>query len=181
MDFVENVLCTHVHRVVRLGGFWVPAVIAAQLGHFYTHKYTEKRSGLGSVKPNVHWGALLTLQGVPGEAQLADDVAGDVGLDTLALFGMALSCLQQVVELLGVELLKPRCDSQSRAGHQWRRNESDIKLAFMLVASFVLMLWLQATFCCCYCFITWLCFWKASLHTIRLKYSQNHMLINLQL
>lgn len=54
MDFVENVLCTHVHRVVRLGGFWVPAVIAAQLGHFYTHKHTEKTSGLGSVKQNVH-------------------------------------------------------------------------------------------------------------------------------
>lgn len=153
IDFVENVLCTHVHRVVCLGGFWVPAVIAAQLGHFYTHKHTEKTSGLGSVKPSNYWGALLTLQGVPGEAQLADDVAGDVRLDALALLGMALSCLQQVVELLGVELLKPRRDSQS----QRRRNESDIKLAFMLVASFVLMLWLRATFCCCCCFITWLC------------------------
>lgn len=157
MDFVENVLCTHIHRVVRLGGFWVTAVIAAQLGHFYTHKHTEKTSGLGSVKPNYRRGALLTLQGVPGEAQLADDVAGDVRLDTLALLGMAFSCLQQVVELLGVELLKPRRDSQSRAGHQRRGNESDIKLAFMLVTSFVLMLWLQATFYCGCCFITWLC------------------------
>lgn len=46
-----------------------------------------------------------TLQGVPGEAQLADDVSGDVGLDALALLGMALSCFQQVVEFLRVEFL----------------------------------------------------------------------------
>lgn len=48
----------------------------------------------------------FTLQGVPGEAQLADDVSRDVGLDTLTFLGMALCCLQQVVELLRIKLLQ---------------------------------------------------------------------------
>ena len=47
-----------------------------------------------------------TWKGVTGEAQLADDVAGDVCLDKVALLSMALSCLQQVVELFGVEFLR---------------------------------------------------------------------------
>lgn len=47
-----------------------------------------------------------TWKGVTGEAQLADDVAGDVCLDKVALLSMALSRLQQVVELLGVEFLR---------------------------------------------------------------------------
>lgn len=33
----------------------------------------------------------LTLNGVPGEAQLADDVTGDVRFDALTLFSMTLS------------------------------------------------------------------------------------------
>lgn len=47
-----------------------------------------------------------TLQWVPGEAQLTDDVSGDVRLDALALLSMALCCLQQVVELLRIKLLQ---------------------------------------------------------------------------
>ena len=46
-----------------------------------------------------------TFQRVPGEAQLADDVAGDVCLDDLAHLGMVLCCLQTVQELLWVKLL----------------------------------------------------------------------------
>lgn len=47
-----------------------------------------------------------TWKGVTGEAQLADDVAWDVGLDKVALLGVALRGLQQVVELLRVEFLR---------------------------------------------------------------------------
>ena len=50
--------------------------------------------------------AASTWKGVTGEAQLADDVAGDVRLDKVALLRVALGCLQQVVELLGVEFLR---------------------------------------------------------------------------
>lgn len=47
-----------------------------------------------------------TFQGVPCEPQLADDVAGDVSLDALALFGVTLGSLQQMVELLWIKLLR---------------------------------------------------------------------------
>lgn len=71
---------------------------------------TDRRHQENQEQPAVAAGIgaepVLTLQGVPGEAQLADDVTGDVGLDALALLGMALRCFQQVVELLGVKLLQ---------------------------------------------------------------------------
>lgn len=50
-------------------------------------------------------GSMLTLQGIPCEAQLANDVAGNVTFNPLSLFGVALSCFQQVVELFRVKLL----------------------------------------------------------------------------
>lgn len=59
------------------------------------------RLGASPTGPDI----LLTLQRVAGEAQLADDVAWDVRLDALALFGMALCCLQKVIKLLRVKLL----------------------------------------------------------------------------
>lgn len=46
-----------------------------------------------------------TFQGISGEAQLADDVTGDVRFDALAFLGVSLRRLQEVVELLGIELL----------------------------------------------------------------------------
>lgn len=49
-------------------------------------------------------GSMLTLQGIPCEAQLANDVAGNVTFNPLSLFGVALSCFQQVVELFRVKL-----------------------------------------------------------------------------
>ena len=49
---------------------------------------------------------MRTIQGVSSvQAQLVDDVSGDVGLDALALFGVALGGLQQMVKLLRVKLL----------------------------------------------------------------------------
>lgn len=50
-----------------------------------------------------------TWKRVPGEAQLTNDVTRNVCLDKVTLLGVALGCLQQVVELLRVEFL-----SQSR-------------------------------------------------------------------
>lgn len=50
----------------------------------------------------------VTLQRVPGEAQLADDVSRNVRLNALAFFCMAFSCFQQVVELLRIKLLQRR-------------------------------------------------------------------------
>lgn len=47
----------------------------------------------------------LTLQRVSGQAQLADDVSGDVGLHQLSLLGVVLRRLQQMVKLFRVELL----------------------------------------------------------------------------
>lgn len=49
---------------------------------------------------------LFTLQRVPGQAQLVDDVTRDVGLHQLSFLGVILRSLQQVVELLWVELLR---------------------------------------------------------------------------
>lgn len=46
-----------------------------------------------------------TWKGVPSEAQLSDDVAGDVGFHQVALLGVSLRCLQQVVEFFWVEFL----------------------------------------------------------------------------
>lgn len=51
-------------------------------------------------------GSILTLKGVPGEAQLADNVSRDVRLDALTFFSMTFSSLQQVVELLWIKLLQ---------------------------------------------------------------------------
>ena len=47
----------------------------------------------------------FTFYGVSCQAQLIDDVTGDVCLDTLAHLGMTLRSLHQVVELLGVKFL----------------------------------------------------------------------------
>lgn len=60
--------------------------------------------------------AAITLQRVPGEAQLADDVAGDVGFDALTLLGMTFCCLQQVVELLWVKLLQGMMGNDTASG-----------------------------------------------------------------
>lgn len=46
-----------------------------------------------------------TLQRIPRQPQLADDVARDVCLHQLSLLGVVLCCLQQMVELFRVELL----------------------------------------------------------------------------
>lgn len=48
----------------------------------------------------------LTLQRVSGQAELADNVAWDVRLHQVSLFGVILGRLQQVVKLLWVELLQ---------------------------------------------------------------------------
>lgn len=63
---------------------------------------------------------MLTLQGIPCEAQLANDVAGNVTFNPLSLFGMALSCFQQVVELFGVKLLYQGRELVSGESHKWR-------------------------------------------------------------
>lgn len=47
----------------------------------------------------------LTLEGVLSQAQLPNDVPRQVRLDALALAGLALGSLQQVVKLLRVKLL----------------------------------------------------------------------------
>lgn len=66
--------------------------------------------------------ALLTLQGIPGETQLADDVARDVTFDALTLLGMTFSCLQQVVELLRVKLLQQgHEEEEEKEEERWRR------------------------------------------------------------
>lgn len=51
--------------------------------------------------------AKSTFQRIPGEAQLAYDVSGNIGLDALAHLGLTLSSLQTLVKLLGVKLLQP--------------------------------------------------------------------------
>ena len=49
-----------------------------------------ERVGCGaSLQPR---GCMLTLSGIPCEAQLANDVAGNVTFNPLSLFGVALSC-----------------------------------------------------------------------------------------
>lgn len=47
----------------------------------------------------------LTLEWILSQAQLPNDVLWQVSLDALALSGLALGSLQQVVKLLGVKLL----------------------------------------------------------------------------
>lgn len=50
----------------------------------------------------------LTFQRVLGKAQLADDVAGQIGLHALVLASLAFCSLQQMVEFFRVELLRGR-------------------------------------------------------------------------
>lgn len=50
----------------------------------------------------------LTLKWVPCQTKLADYVSWDVSLDALALFGMTLGCLQEMIELFRVKLLQAR-------------------------------------------------------------------------
>lgn len=52
----------------------------------------------------------LTLQRISGQAELADNVAGDVRLHQVPLFGVILGCLQQVVKVLRVKLLHQKGD-----------------------------------------------------------------------
>lgn len=56
----------------------------------------------------------LTLQRVLGKAQLPNDVLRQVSLDALALARLALCSLQQVIELLGVELLGAEAEPFTR-------------------------------------------------------------------
>jgi len=70
----------------------------------------------------VNAGDGVTLQGVPGEAQLADDVSGDVRLDALTLLGMALCCFQQVVELLRVKFLQGERERERETGRTEEEN-----------------------------------------------------------
>lgn len=72
------------------------------------------KSSISSSKSSRPVGAPLTLQGVPGETQLADDVARDVTLDALTLLGMTFSCLQQVIELLRVKLLQQQHNREDK-------------------------------------------------------------------
>lgn len=65
-------------------------------------------------------GSMLTLQGIPCEAQLANDVAGNVTFNPLSLFGVALSCFQQVVELFRVKLLYQGREVVSGESYKWR-------------------------------------------------------------
>lgn len=53
-----------------------------------------------------------TFQWVLGQAQLPDDVPGQVCLDALPFAGMALRGLQQVVKLLGVKFLETEGSTQ---------------------------------------------------------------------
>lgn len=53
------------------------------------------------------WGP-PTLKWVPCQTKLADNVSWDVCLDALALFGMTLCSLQEMVELFRVKLLPDR-------------------------------------------------------------------------
>lgn len=52
----------------------------------------------------------LTLQRVSGQAELADNVAWDVRLHQVSLFGVILGRLQQVVKVLWVKLLQQKVD-----------------------------------------------------------------------
>lgn len=61
---------------------------------------------------------MLTLERIPCEAQLANDVAGNVTFNPMSLFGVALSCFQQVVELLRVKLLYQRREIVSGEKHK---------------------------------------------------------------
>lgn len=49
---------------------------------------------------------VLTFNRVSGESQLADDVTRNISFHQMALFGMVLRCLQQMIKLLRIKLLK---------------------------------------------------------------------------
>lgn len=57
----------------------------------------------------------LTLERILSQAQLPNDVLWQVSLDALALSGLALGSLQQVVKLLGVKLLGMQRDWSVKA------------------------------------------------------------------
>lgn len=50
----------------------------------------------------------LTLKWISRQAKLADNVSWDVGLDSLSLFGMTLSSLQEMIELFRIKLLQDK-------------------------------------------------------------------------
>jgi len=56
-----------------------------------------------------------TLQWVLDEPQLADDVSGNIGLYSLANFGMSLCSFQKMVKLLRVKLLDGENQEQLRS------------------------------------------------------------------
>lgn len=58
---------------------------------------------------------LPTLQWVLDETQLADDVSGNIGLYSLANFGMTFCSFQEVVKLLWVKLLDGENQAQLRS------------------------------------------------------------------
>lgn len=87
--------------VVLLGCVGAPAVLLLQAHHVYKEVGV---SDCPAAQPSPS-GPSHTWEGVPSEAQLSDDVSGDVGLDQVALLGVSLCRLQQVVELLWVEFL----------------------------------------------------------------------------
>lgn len=62
-----------------------------------------------------------TFQRIPGEAQLAYDVSGNIGLDALAHLGLTLCSLQTLVKLLRVKLLQ---QSNGCACFQWTLNNT---------------------------------------------------------
>lgn len=91
----------HLGCVVLLRRVGASAVLLLQAYHIWNEVGV---SGCPAGQPTPS-GPSHTWKGVPGEAQLADDVAGDVSFDQVALLGMSFSGLQQVVELFWVEFL----------------------------------------------------------------------------
>lgn len=74
----------------------------------------------GSPHPTADLGAtnpsgLPTLQRVLDETQLADDVSGNIGLYSLANFGVSFCSFQEVVKLLRVKLLDGENQAQLRS------------------------------------------------------------------
>jgi hypothetical protein len=87
--------------VVLLRSVGAPAVLLLQAHHIYKEVGV---SDCPAAQPAPS-GPSHTWKGVPSEAQLSDDVSGDVSFDQVALLGMSLGCLQKVVELFWVEFL----------------------------------------------------------------------------
>lgn len=95
-------LATHyLRRVILFRRVGAPAVLLLQAHHIYNEVGV---SDCPAAQPTPS-GPSHTWKGVPSEAQLPDDVSGDVSFDQVALLGVAFRCLQQVVEFFWVEFL----------------------------------------------------------------------------